>query len=279
MTLSNNRAVTIYLWHNLLILATVPIIDLAYQLPFMQSERAVAALDGAYTIWMFALIWPLNGLMVLAVGWVEDLAAKRKRALWPNGANALRREPAQDAGVHRVDAGRPRDTVPPRPVRDCLGCGSEQGGREPVRGTGGMSKRQTQRCAAADGERGAGRAHQSDGVREEASRSSPSSPSSSGTSTPTCGRAAGATILSGCCWSPTPARQARNRAAQNWAQYPNAGDGVPVPPLVPDAFELLKAPDQPRLTGKSAEKRMGYGASASRSAAWSSPTASAVRQG
>ncbi|MFE9059754.1 acyltransferase family protein [Streptomyces mutabilis] len=85
VTLSNNRAVTIYLWHNLLIMATVPIIDLAYRLPFMQSERAVGALDGAYTIWMFALVWPLIGLMVLAVGWVEDLAAKRKPRLWPNG--------------------------------------------------------------------------------------------------------------------------------------------------------------------------------------------------
>jgi peptidoglycan/LPS O-acetylase OafA/YrhL len=85
VTLSNNRAVTIYLWHNLLIMATVPIIDLAYKLPFMQSERAVGALDGAYTIWMFALVWPLIGLMVLAVGWVEDLAAKRRPRLWPNG--------------------------------------------------------------------------------------------------------------------------------------------------------------------------------------------------
>ncbi len=85
VTLSNNRAVTIYLWHNLLIMATVPVIDLAYKLPFMQSERAVGALDGAYTIWMFALVWPLIGLMVVAVGWVEDLAAKRKPRLWPNG--------------------------------------------------------------------------------------------------------------------------------------------------------------------------------------------------
>ncbi|MFE0812274.1 acyltransferase [Streptomyces sp. NPDC058794] len=96
VTLSNNRAVTIYLWHNLLIMATVPIIDLAYRLPFMQSERAVGALDGAYTIWMFALVWPLIGLMVLAVGWVEDLAAKRKPRLWPNGAKR-----ATDAGTAR----------------------------------------------------------------------------------------------------------------------------------------------------------------------------------
>ncbi len=86
ITLSNNRAVTIYLWHNLLIMATVPIIDLFYKLPFMQSERAVGALDGSYTLWMFSLVWPLIGLAILAVGWVEDLAAKRRPRLWPNGA-------------------------------------------------------------------------------------------------------------------------------------------------------------------------------------------------
>ncbi|MEU3174327.1 MULTISPECIES: hypothetical protein [unclassified Streptomyces] len=59
---------------------------------------------------------------------------------------------------------------------------------------------------------------------------------------------------------PDPSPQARARAAQNRAQYPNAGDGVSLPPLVPDAFELLKARINFDLTGKNAEKRMGYGA-------------------
>ncbi|MFF0113818.1 hypothetical protein [Streptomyces prasinus] len=59
---------------------------------------------------------------------------------------------------------------------------------------------------------------------------------------------------------PDPSPQARARAAHNWAQYPNAGDGVSLPPLVPGAFELLKARINFDLTGKSAEKRMGYGA-------------------
>ncbi|MFF7549131.1 acyltransferase [Streptomyces canus] len=86
VTLSNNRAVTIYLWHNLLIMATVPIIDLAYRLPFMQSDRAVAALDATDMLWMFFLVWPLIGLAILAFGWIEDLAAKRRPRLWPNGS-------------------------------------------------------------------------------------------------------------------------------------------------------------------------------------------------
>ena len=40
---------------------------------------------------------------------------------------------------------------------------------------------------------------------------------------------------------PDPGPQAQARAAQNWAQYPKAGDGVSLPPVVPDALELLKA--------------------------------------
>ncbi|MEU1513885.1 acyltransferase [Streptomyces sp. NPDC005811] len=85
VTLSNNRAVTIYLWHNLLIMATVPIIDLAYDLPFLQSDGAVAALDSSYNILMFLLVWPLIGLMIVGAGWAEDLAAKRRPRLWPDG--------------------------------------------------------------------------------------------------------------------------------------------------------------------------------------------------
>ncbi|MFJ9105107.1 acyltransferase [Streptomyces sp. NPDC102405] len=97
VTLSNNRAVTIYLWHNLLIMATVPIIDLAYRLPFMQSDRAVAALDATDMLWMFFLVWPLIGLAILAFGWIEDLAAKRRPRLWPNGSRPRRVAPAETA--------------------------------------------------------------------------------------------------------------------------------------------------------------------------------------
>ncbi|MFC9468268.1 hypothetical protein [Streptomyces coelicoflavus] len=59
---------------------------------------------------------------------------------------------------------------------------------------------------------------------------------------------------------PDPSPQARTRAAQNWAQYPNAGDGVSLPPLVPDAFELLKARINFDRTGKNAQTNMAYGA-------------------
>ncbi|MFE4816341.1 acyltransferase family protein [Streptomyces sp. NPDC056704] len=99
ITLSNNRAVTIYLWHNMLIMATVPIIDQAYSLPFMQSAGAVAALDSSYMVWMFLLVWPLIGLTILGFGWIEDIAAKRSPRLWPDGA---RRKKAASRGSHRV---------------------------------------------------------------------------------------------------------------------------------------------------------------------------------
>jgi peptidoglycan/LPS O-acetylase OafA/YrhL len=86
VTLSNNRAVTIYLWHNMLIMATVPILDQLYNLPFMESERATGALDATYTLWMFVLVWPLIGLAILTFGWIEDFAAKRSPRLWPDGS-------------------------------------------------------------------------------------------------------------------------------------------------------------------------------------------------
>jgi peptidoglycan/LPS O-acetylase OafA/YrhL len=85
VTLANNRAVTIYLWHNLLIALTVPLLDQAYDLPFMQSDKATAALDATNALWMFVLVWPLTAAAVLAFGWVEDLAARRRPRLWPNG--------------------------------------------------------------------------------------------------------------------------------------------------------------------------------------------------
>ncbi|MEU0472766.1 acyltransferase family protein [Streptomyces olivaceus] len=101
VTLSNNRAVTIYLWHNLLIMATVPLVDLLYRVPFLQSERGMHAIDSSYTIWMFALVWPLIALAVLAVGWIEDLAAKRGPRLWPNGTKRPARGRPGSRAAHR----------------------------------------------------------------------------------------------------------------------------------------------------------------------------------
>lgn len=54
---------------------------------------------------------------------------------------------------------------------------------------------------------------------------------------------------------PDPRPQARARAAQNWAQYPNASDGVALPPVVPEAIELLKARITFDITARYSDKQ------------------------
>ncbi|MFE4540732.1 acyltransferase [Streptomyces scopuliridis] len=84
ITLANNRAVTIYLWHNVLIMATVPLLDQLWNIPGIDAFGT--ALDAASSTLTLLLVWPLLALMILAVGWVEDMAAGRAPRLWPAGA-------------------------------------------------------------------------------------------------------------------------------------------------------------------------------------------------
>ncbi|MGW3932550.1 acyltransferase family protein [Streptomyces microflavus] len=84
VTLANNRAVTIYLWHNLVILGTVPLIDLLWKIPYVDAHLG-STVEATYTLLMTLLVWPLIGLVILCVGWVEDVAAKRRPRLWPDG--------------------------------------------------------------------------------------------------------------------------------------------------------------------------------------------------
>lgn len=102
VTLANNRAVTIYLWHNMLIMATFPIIDLLYEVPVLSEHSGL--IDRAYEVLPLILIWPLIAVAILAFGWVEDVAAKRRPTLWPNGSR-----PKADAGS---GAGRDARTPP-----------------------------------------------------------------------------------------------------------------------------------------------------------------------
>ncbi|NEC68192.1 acyltransferase [Streptomyces sp. SID9727] len=89
VTLANNRAVTIYLWHNMLLMATFPIIDLLWEVPWV-GDHLGTYIDRADNALALIIVWPLIGLMILAVGWVEDLAARRRPRLWPNGASRAR---------------------------------------------------------------------------------------------------------------------------------------------------------------------------------------------
>ncbi|WP_199550847.1 acyltransferase [Streptomyces sp. N35] len=84
ITLSNNRAVTIYLWHNMLIMCAERIVDRAWDIPYV-GDHFSERIESTYSLWTFVLVMPLIGLTILAVGWAEDLAAKRRPQLWPNG--------------------------------------------------------------------------------------------------------------------------------------------------------------------------------------------------
>ncbi|MFE4330619.1 hypothetical protein ACFRQM_14550 [Streptomyces sp. NPDC056831] len=85
ITLANNRAVTIYLWHNLLITATEPVIDQLWNIPYF-GDHFGTYIGASYTVLMLLLVWPLPALTIPAIGWVEDVAAKRAPRLWPNGS-------------------------------------------------------------------------------------------------------------------------------------------------------------------------------------------------
>lgn len=104
VTLANNRAVTIYLWHNLLLMAAFPLIDQLWNVPWV-GDHLGTYIDASYNTLVLILIWPLIGLMILSVGWVEDVAAKRRPRLWPNGqsrkAGAGSRAAAVSGGTRR----------------------------------------------------------------------------------------------------------------------------------------------------------------------------------
>jgi peptidoglycan/LPS O-acetylase OafA/YrhL len=94
VTLLNGRAVTIYLWHNIAIDAVWPV------LTFLALDDLGALDDTAELVTALTL----TALAVLAFGWVEDLAARRRPRLFPTADRTrLRRAPA--GGESMPDAG------------------------------------------------------------------------------------------------------------------------------------------------------------------------------
>ncbi|MCW2132417.1 acyltransferase family protein [Arthrobacter sp. VKM Ac-2550] len=83
IALINNRAITVYLWHNLVLIASVPLIDLLWNFPVLE-ENLPWLLESE--LLQFIVVWPLLGLVFLAIGWIEDVAAKRRPRLWPTAA-------------------------------------------------------------------------------------------------------------------------------------------------------------------------------------------------
>ncbi|KAB1922025.1 acyltransferase [Micromonospora noduli] len=96
VTVLNRRALTVYLWHMPFVVALTPLVDVvgwSHQDPVGLAIRVL-------------LVFALVGLVTLAVGWVEDVAARRRPELIPGGpaqsADAAVRPDAE--GAARPDA-------------------------------------------------------------------------------------------------------------------------------------------------------------------------------
>ncbi|MFE4650925.1 acyltransferase [Streptomyces sp. NPDC056707] len=74
----NARAVTIYLWHEVALMASVPLIDLMWNVPAFERDLPLGSMWFQFTI-----AWVLIAAAVALFGWVEDMAAKRGPRLLP----------------------------------------------------------------------------------------------------------------------------------------------------------------------------------------------------
>ncbi|MFJ8074638.1 acyltransferase [Streptomyces sp. NPDC096176] len=88
ITLLNARAVTVYLWHNVCILVAALLWDRMWDIDLL-AERAPWLLDSWAPVLLVA--WALIAVCIVLFGWAEDLAARRRPRLWPNGPSAFRR--------------------------------------------------------------------------------------------------------------------------------------------------------------------------------------------
>ncbi|MFI6641649.1 acyltransferase [Streptomyces sp. NPDC050504] len=96
ITLLNSRAVTIYLWHNVCILAAATTWDRLWEVDVL-GERFPWLLESWIPVLFFA--WALIAVCIALFGWAEDAAAKRRPRLWPGGERrGGRRGAARRAG-------------------------------------------------------------------------------------------------------------------------------------------------------------------------------------
>jgi peptidoglycan/LPS O-acetylase OafA/YrhL len=92
IALFNSRAVTIYLWHSLCIVVAQSLWDHLWNVPLLE-QNVPGLLESSWPV--LAVVWVLTAGCVLCFGWMEDVAAKRKPRLWPNGVQEGR------SGRHR----------------------------------------------------------------------------------------------------------------------------------------------------------------------------------
>jgi peptidoglycan/LPS O-acetylase OafA/YrhL len=99
VTLLNSRAVTIYLWHNICILIAATMWDQLWGVDVMY-ENVPWLLESPWPV--LVLAWVLIGSCVVWFGWMEDVAAKRKPQLWPDGSKRPERRQARGRAVHKA---------------------------------------------------------------------------------------------------------------------------------------------------------------------------------
>lgn len=74
----NARAVTVYLWHEVALMTSVPLIDLMWDVPALEQHLPLDS------VWLqFGVAWVLVAAAVVLFGWVEDVAARQKPRLLP----------------------------------------------------------------------------------------------------------------------------------------------------------------------------------------------------
>lgn len=78
VTIFNARAVTIYLWHEIALVLAVPLIDQMWNVPAFEKWLPLES-----QWFMFGVGWILIAVFIVACGWVEDVAAKKKPKLVP----------------------------------------------------------------------------------------------------------------------------------------------------------------------------------------------------
>ncbi|MFF7886015.1 acyltransferase [Streptomyces sp. NPDC020794] len=78
VTIFNGRAVTIYLWHEIALVLAVPLIDQFWKVPAFEKWLPLES-----QWFMFGIGWVLIWVAIPLVGWVEDVAAKKKPKLLP----------------------------------------------------------------------------------------------------------------------------------------------------------------------------------------------------
>ncbi|KPI01065.1 acyltransferase 3 [Actinobacteria bacterium OK074] len=78
VTIFNQRAVTIYLWHEIALVLAVPLTDQFWKVPAFEKWLPLGS-----QWFMFGIGWILIAIAIVACGWVEDVAAKKKPQLLP----------------------------------------------------------------------------------------------------------------------------------------------------------------------------------------------------